>query len=190
MTVLYPVADTAEAALHAPRGYAARERDAAALGGTVCFVTEMTGPAFASREAALDAYAGRVEDNRPGAPPIAPEQRWRTLAPVASPDGRPLRRPPSRPSFADGHRWPAPADAPPLLWRLVVSYWRVETDAPKMAEAARKLRRSEAGRELDGAALSALAHQPLQAFRPQRPLDIGLFEAIRPEAPDLTIPDE
>jgi len=30
------------------------------------FVTEAVGPAFASREEALDAYAGRLDDERPG----------------------------------------------------------------------------------------------------------------------------
>ena len=38
--------------------------------------------------------------------------------------------------------------------------------------------------------LRALTQQPLQPVGPQRALDIGLFEAIRPEAPGETMPDE
>jgi hypothetical protein len=188
--ILYPVAETAEAALHAPRGHAARERDAEALGGRVRFVTEVTGPAFASREAALDAYAGRVEDERPGRPPLAPEMRWRKLTPVSSADGRPARRAAVKPVYREGRRWPAPQPPPPTLWRLEVSYWRIEAAVAAPGEAARRLRRSEAGRELDGTALNALANQPLQAVQPQRALDIGLFEIRLPEAPDIVVPDE
>ena len=59
--ILYPVAANAEAALAHPKGRAAREREARELAGApVRFVTEATGPGFASREAALAAYAGRL----------------------------------------------------------------------------------------------------------------------------------
>ena len=45
------------------------------------FVTEATGPAFATREAALDAYAGRLDDPRPGhGVTVAPEDRYCALA--------------------------------------------------------------------------------------------------------------
>ena len=80
--ILYPVAATAEAALARPKGRAAREREARTLAGApVRFVTEPTGPGFASREAALDAYAGHLDDPRPGhGVAIAPEDRYGSLA--------------------------------------------------------------------------------------------------------------
>jgi hypothetical protein len=83
MSVLYPVAASAEEALAKPRARAAREREARlAAGGDVAFATELAGPAFATREAALDAYAGRLDDERPGRraaplPRIAGARWWR-----------------------------------------------------------------------------------------------------------------
>jgi hypothetical protein len=198
MSILYPVADTPEAALHAARGHAARAREAERLaGGAVRFVTEPVGPAFSSREAALDAYAGRIEDERPGRPSPPPEARWTQLRPVsAAPGDKPRPRPPVKPVYREGRRWPSPpsstADAEPkTLWRLSVSYWRIEQAAVVPPEAAaRKLRRDVAAKDLDGAVLDALARQPLRPLRPQRALDIGLFEYRPPDAPDLIIPDE
>src|SRR5580658_4151828 len=80
--ILYPVAASAEAALARPMGRAAREREAAALAGAhVAFVSETVGPAFRTREAALDAYAGRLDDERPGhSAAVAPEDRYCALA--------------------------------------------------------------------------------------------------------------
>ena len=187
--ILYPVAETAEAALHAPRGYAEREQAARLLGGAVRFVTEVTGPAFATREAALDAYAGCVEDERPERPVLAPELRWRQLAPVSSADGRPTTQALERPSFRNGRRWPTPKPVA-TLWRLAVSYWRIEDTRSLPEGPARRMRRTDAGRDLDAAALTALSRQPMQAMRPQQPLDIGLFEVRLPEAPDTVMPDE
>jgi hypothetical protein len=191
MSVLYPVAQTAEAALQAPRGFAARERSARDIaGGAVAFVTEMVGPVFPSEEAALDAYAGRVDDDRPGRRvQVAPDQRWCALKPVAA---APLRkRRPIAPVNRDGRRWPQPhPEAFPTGWRLSVSYWKLGAaalDAP--SEPARKLRRS-GGEALPPEALKALARQPLQPVRPQQPLDIGLFETRPPEAPHIVMPDE
>ena len=55
--VLYPVAKNAEAALNAPLGRAAREREARTRAKTeVRFATEASGPAFESREAAMAAW--------------------------------------------------------------------------------------------------------------------------------------
>ncbi len=189
--ILYPVADTAEAALHAPRGYAARAREAESLAAAaVAFVSEAVGPAFATREAALNAYAGRVEDERPGGLLVPPEGRWRQLTPVSSPNGH-GHAAPAQPSYHDGRRWPVPEDAATILWRLSVSYWKIGGVAAELpSEAARKLRRGEAGRGLAGPALNALARQPLRAVKLQQPLDIGLFEMRPPEAPDTLIPDE
>jgi hypothetical protein len=198
MTILYPVAETPEAALHAARGFAARAREAERMaGGAVRFVTEAVGPAFSTREAALDAYVGLVEDERTGRPAPPTEARWRQLRPVSTPPGMtPKPRPPLRPVYRDGHRWPLPpADpgetAPATLWRLSVSYWRIETATAIAPEtAARKLRRDVGAKDLDAAVLDALARQPLRPLRPQRALDIGLFEFRPPDAPDLIIPDE
>ncbi|HTK36183.1 MAG TPA: hypothetical protein VL358_12980 [Caulobacteraceae bacterium] len=195
MSVLYPVADTAEAALHTPRGFAARARTAQTLAGeAVAFVTETVGPAFETEAAALDAYAGRLDDERPGRRvQVPPEARWCALRPVAAP-GTGRRRKAMEPVNKDGRRWPAPdPKAAPALWRLSVSYWRVgeaEVGLEAPAEAARKLRRRAGGEALDPAVLRSLARQPLQAVRPQQPLDIGLFETRPPEAPHILMPDE
>ena len=191
--ILYPVADSAERALHAPAGHAARERTAADLAGApVEFVTEAVGPAFATREAALDAYSGRVDDDRPGKPPLAPELRWCTLRPVAEAVKR--RRAPLKPSNRNGRRWPEPdpAKRPATLWRLSVSYWRIQAaEAAEPLSPARALRRDPAqGPALDSRALRRLAGQPLRPVKPQQPLDVGLFEVRPPEAPHLLIPDE
>ena len=192
MSVLYPIAASAEAALHAPVGFAARERNAEAVAGAaVHFVTEPVGPAFASEAAALDAYPGRLDDERPGRrAQVAPEARWCALRPVA-PEG--VRMKAQAPVNKDGRRWPArDPKAPGALWRLSVSYWRigVAATASEPAGPARRLRRQASGETLDAAALRALARQPLREVRPQQPLDVGLFEARMPEAPDRLIPDE
>ena len=191
--ILYPVAETAEAALHAPRGYAARAREAQALAaGAVAFVSEAVGPAFATREAALDAYAGRVEDDGAENGTVAPEARWGQLVPVSAPPGSRRAPPtPAKPTYRDGHRWPTPEDATPVLWRLSVSYWKIGAEEERLPSvAARHVRRGEAGRDLGGPALNALARQPLRPIKLQQPLDIGLFERRPPEAPDTLIPDE
>ena len=191
--ILYPVAETAEAALHAPRGYAARAREAESVAAAaVAFVSEAVGPAFATREAALDAYAGRVDDNRPGGGAVAPEGRWRNLVPVSAPaGGRHAPAAPAKPAYRDGHRWPVPQTDVPVLWRLSVSYWKISgAEVVLPAEAARHMRRDGAGRELGGPALNALTRQPLRPVKLQQPLDIGLFEMRCPEAPDTLIPDE
>jgi hypothetical protein len=179
MAILYPVAETAEAALHAARGFAARAREAEALAAReVHFVTEPVGPAFATQEAALAAF------------PEADGTGWRRLAPVTGEGAAPQA--PLRPVYRDGRRWPDVEGVQSPLWRLSVSYWRIggaEAVGPVL-DPARKLRRNETGRELKGAALNALARQPLRAVKPQQPLDVGLFEVRPPEAPDTLIPDE
>lgn len=194
MSVLYPVAENAEAALHAPKGYAARERSAEALAaGPVHFVTEAVGPAFATREAALDAYAGRLDDERPGhRRQTPPEARWCDLRPVSAAPPRKGRRP-VEPVNKDGRRWPRPdPKAQPPLWRLSVSYWRIggAQAVPVPQEPARAVRRRTGGEALDPAAVRALAHQPMRPVQPQQPLDIGLFETRPPEAPHIVMPDE
>lgn len=192
MTVLYPVAENAEAALTAPRGFAVRQREAERLAeGSVTFATDLVGPAFPSEAEALDAYAGRLDDERPERRmQVTPEARWCALRPVA-PKGKRRRRTVA-PINRDGRRWPVPdAAAQGPCWRLSVSYWRIGTGAPESpAEAARKLRRKAGAEGLDAASLRALAQQPLRAVRPQQPLDIGLFETRLPEAPHIIVSDE
>ena len=191
--ILYPVAETAEAALHAARGYAARAREAEALAGSgVAFVTETIGPAFQSREAALDAYVARRPVLAAEASTDAGADGWLTLVPVATETGgRVDRREPVRPAFKDGRRWPEPTRSAVVLWRLSVAFWRIGgQDIAAPLEAARRMRRDAASRDLGGPVLNALARQPLRALRPQQPLDIGLFETRPPEAPDTLIPDE
>jgi hypothetical protein len=174
--ILYPVAANAEQALAAPLGRAAREREAlAAAGEAVVFTTDPTGPAFATREAAVDAYGGLLDEP------------WRRLAEQILPGQRLAK---VEPTFQDGRRWPAPTAAPPrTAWRLMVSYWRIGTaERPIEAPQARKVRR--AGRPVDPETLRAIARQPLRPVEPQQPLDIGLFEVRPPDAPHIVMPDE
>lgn len=187
--ILYPVAANAPAALSAPLGRMARERQAAALAGQdVVFTTEPVGPAFATREAALDAFRGRLEDDRPGSTAqVAPEDRYCRLTEVVA-AGRPPG--PVQPVYRDGHRWPAPAARPATAWRVMVSYWRpvsaeVEREGPQARQARRK-----GAEDLDAQSLRALTRQPLQPVKLQQPLDIGLFEVRLPESPHIVVPDE
>jgi hypothetical protein len=194
VSILYPVAASAEAALARPQGRAAREREAVALAGaSVVFVTEATGPAFASREAALDAFAGRLDDPRPGhGVLVQPEDRYCALAERIE-GAIPA---PVEPAFTRGRRWPKPPARPArTVFRLVVSYWRVveavvAADPAPTADQARALRRRSEASQLSAAELRALAQQPLRPVKPQQPLEVGLFEAPAPEAPHILIPDE
>lgn len=188
--ILYPVAASATEALQAPRGRAARARDAERLAGeTVRFVSEETGPAFASREAALDAFAGRLDDERRGAGgALAPEDRYcllreRSEAPAPAP---------LEPAMSEGRRWAKrPRKKLETTFRLTVSYWKVGGEPERVVTPqARNLRRKADAAKLDPRQLRALAEQPLRPVRPQQPLDVGLFEAPAPEAPHILIPDE
>ena len=184
MSVLYPVAATAEAALAQPVGRAARESDAAALAsGAVEFVSEAVGPAFASHEEALAVYRSRIE--------AGPEERYCTLREVIDPAGGRRTPRPVKPSYREGRRWPQPKPPPATLWRLSISFWRIVEEARFSSLAqARQARRSTGADKLDAKTLRALARQPLRPLRPQQPLDVGLFEVGRPEAPHSLIPDE
>jgi hypothetical protein len=177
--ILYPVACNAEQALARPQGLAAREREALKLAGeAVVFTTDPTGPAFATREAALDAYRAVIDDHYARLSEQIIVQPGKTrLAPV-------------EPTFEDGRRWPTPPAEPPrTAWRLMVSYWRIATaERPIAAPQARQARR--AGQSLDTETLRAIARQPLRPVEPQQPLDIGLFEVRPPEAPHIVMPDE
>jgi len=190
--ILYPVAANAEQALSAPLARAAREREAQALAGEpVAFVVEAAGPRFATREAALDAYAGRLEDERPGrTASLPPEDRFLRLTETVA--ATRARAPaPLQPSYQDGRRWPQAKAPPPTTWRLMVSHWRIGA-APTVQPETRQARqaRRKGRQSLDPETIRALTQQPLQAVKPQQPLDIGLFEARLPESPHIIVPDE
>jgi hypothetical protein len=175
MSILYPIAAGAEGALAAPKGRAAREREAERLAQEpVAFIREFTGPVFKDEGEARAHWAGRLDDERPGQRvSVAPEDRFCELKPI-------IQR--SRIPFAPAH----------TVWRLSVAYWRIG-GAPEMAaetSQARKARRQKAGPAPDGETLDALANQPLRPIKPQQPLDIGLFEVRLPEAPHIVVPDE
>jgi len=185
--ILYPVATSAEQALSRPIGRAARESDARRRAGdAVAFVSDPVGPAFATREAALDAYRGRVDDDRTGATPEAEDRYCRLIEQVAEGAKRPAV---VQPTYADGHRWPEPPKPTRTVWRLSVSYWRIGTaERPLDAPQARQARKSK--QALDPQTLRAIAEAPLLPTKPQQPLDIGLFEIRPPEAPHIVMPDE
>src|SRR3954468_1128071 len=178
--ILYPVAANAEQALARPLGRAARESDARRrAGAAVVFATDLAGPAFATREAALEAYRERLDD-------VAAEDR--SCPPVEHAPGKP-RLGPVEPTYEDGHRWPAPPKAPKTAWRLSVSYLRIGTaDRPLDAPQARAVRRARTA--VDPDTVRAAARAPLRPIKPQQPLDIGLFETRPPEAPHIVMPDD
>jgi hypothetical protein len=191
--VAFPIAATAEAALARPLGRAARESQAVMLAGeSVAFVTEPVGPAFSSREAAMDAYAGRIDDERPGrGASVQPEDRFCQLRELMAtpPPRRTAKRTAKgmQPVYRDGRRWPAPLAPPQTVWRLSVSFWRVgAAPMPVVGEPVRRGRLANA----DPATLRRLAAEPLRSMKPQQPLDIGLFEYRLPEAPHIIVPDE
>lgn len=189
--VQYPVAPNAETALNRPLGRAAREREARGLAGAdVVFVTEQTGPAFPSMEAALDAWRGKVEDFRPGQiVTLPPEDRFCGLREVmAEGAGRPPR--PQKPAMRKGRRWPEPREAPQVVWRLSVSYWRIAAPQEIALDQARQARKDARAAALSPDRLQMLAAHPLRPVKPQQALDIGLFEARLPEDPGTIIPDE
>ncbi len=191
MTVRYPIAANPEAALNAPLGRAAREREATELlGEPAQFVRELSGPAFETREAALKAYAGRIDETGTGL--VQPEDRYCELMEVAAPvHGEAPRAGQAQPVFAGGRRWPEPKRMLKTVWRLSVGYWRPVSQAPAQPlDQARRLRRSEEAERLDPETLRRVARMPLRAVKPQQPLDIGLFETPLPENPEIIIPDE
>ena len=194
--VRYPIAATAEAALSGPIGRAAREREAGTIASAeVAFATEAVGPAFATREAALEAYGGRVDDERPGgASPVQPEDRYCELRELAAAVPSRSKAPrPVRPIYRGGRRWPTPQPPPQTVWRLSVSFWRIQPNAPQPVleyPPARPAARAGVSEAPDIQALQARVAQPLRPLKPQQPLDIGLFEVRPPEAPHILMPDE
>ncbi len=183
VTVLYPIAADAEAALDRPLGRAARAREAREIAGEpVNFVSEDVGPTFATREAALERFADRLDGELRQ---VAPEDRYCALRELAEAPPAPVD-----PVFVDGRRWPKPAKSVKRGFRLSVSYWRIGAAEAEQPPQARAARRRVEGATLTAETLRAIARQPLRPVRPQQPLDIGLFEAPTPEAPHIVIPDE
>lgn len=184
--ILYPIAVSVDQALNSPVARATREREARERAGEeVAFVQELAGPGFSTREAALAAYAGRLDEIGAGTPP-APEDRYCRLVEVIAPGAKPPDE--RRPVLRQGQRWPTPAAPPATIWRISVSYWRIggaDAPLPPQARAVRKT-----GEDLDAQALRAIVRAPLRPIRPQKALDIGLFEVRPPEAPHILMPDE
>jgi hypothetical protein len=163
--VLFPIGPNPEAALAAPIGRAGLESAARRLvGGAVSFARELAGPAFDTREDALAAYRGRLDDDGVF---VAPEDRFCDLQAVLAPGKTPRR----------------------IVWRLSLGYWKSEGGAVT-APQARQARRKAHNADLDALALNAIAEQPLRPLHPQKALDIGLFEIRLPENPAVIIADE
>jgi hypothetical protein len=189
--VRYPVAASAQAALSAPLGRAARASDAGAVaGGAVEFASELVGPGFATRDAALDAYAGRLDDEREGRRvSLDAGDRYLALVELAAPKAKTPAA--VQPVYADGRRWPKAAARPPAtVWRLSVRYWRVVGERPLLEPSEAPVARERKLSELDAKALRDRLAEPLRSPKPQKALDIGLFEFVPPDAPHLIIPDE
>lgn len=181
MSILYPVARSAEEALRAPQGHAARAHEAESVAaGAVNFVSEAIGPVFATREALAETFKTVLD------------QAWCIPLPLAA--GRKPKSP-VKPIFRDGLRWPKPKPLnnkthTAVVWRLSISYWRTEGEDHATAGHARKLRRHPGSAALSPKTLNTLTNQPLRPVAPQQPLDIGLFEIHPPEAPHIIMPDE
>lgn len=189
--IRYPVAQNAEAAFSAPMARAARASEAEALAGAaVEFVSEVAGPAFDSREAALSAYAGRLDDERPEhRVSIEPEDRYCALIEMAA--GPVAPKPVMQPTYRNGRRWPKPNAPRPTVWRLSIRYWRVAVAQPLLqAEPPSAPRTGRKTAPLDAKALRERLGEPLRSLKPQQPLDIGLFEVRPPEAPHILMPDD
>lgn len=190
MTVRYPIASSAEAALTKPLGRAVREREARETAGEeVEFVRELAGSPFETREAAVQMYVGLVDEE--GLRPVPPEDRFCELVEVIASEGRRRVGDQAEPVCRDGHRWPKPKRTLKTAYRLSVGYWRPVSARPPVPVAqARSARKREESRRLTAAELRAIASQPLQPVKPQQALDIGLFEVFAPGQPHILMPDE
>lgn len=178
---LYPIATDVDTALKAGVKVAARESEAQKLASAhVVFASEWVGPAYDSRDAALDAWAGRVEDDREGhgfSP--APEARFCKL----------ICRPASL-----GAKDRKSREKTGTVWQLSVSYWKImaapQASARPAKEQARKVRKSAKAKALTPEEVRELAQAPLMPYRLQKGLDFGLFDYIPPDNPNIVIADE
>ncbi len=203
--VLYPVARSATQALDALRTgqpRAARTREALDVArmilahAEVRFVTEDVGPGYDTYAQALAAWSQWVDDPKGGSR-LEPQDRFASLRQVIAPEVRPHVRESARATFKDNRRWTLPQDpAPASVWRLSLSYWKIldpseaGLPAPPPGVQARTLRRSRKAVDVPAETVKALTQQPMSAFKPQKALDIGLFEFRPPDQPHLIIPDE
>lgn len=198
--VAYPVASDAHDAIarlrsgDAPRAVREKEAELAAR-ARIAFVTQTVGPVFDTREEALDAWAGLVEDDRKGRAfmPADSNRFCQLTCRIRDPKrGKPK---PMQPVFADGERWPKREAPPASVWQLSISYWKILTvaqvrpGAPTTAQA-RQLRRRQSAKDLTPEEIAALSQSPLMAARPQKALDFGLFDFPLPENPAIIIADE
>jgi hypothetical protein len=199
--IAYPIAANAHDALtrlkagEPPRAVREKEAELAAR-ARVAFVTETVGPVYETREDALEAYAGWVEDDRKGClfMPDAADRYCLLICRIRDPKrGKPK---PMQPVFAEGERWPKKHEPSASVWQLSLSYWKVMTVAQAKAAGippigqARHLRKRANGRDLTPEEIMALSQGPLMAARPQKALDFGLFDFPLPENPAIIIADE
>ena len=199
--IAYPIAAGAHEALtrlKAGEGLrAVREKEAElAAKARVVFVTETTGPLYETRDEALDAYAGLVEDDRKGRTFMPADSDRFCLLTCRIRDHKRSKVQPVQPVFAGGQRWPQKRESVASVWQLSLSYWKIMTVAQAKAAGippigqARHLRKKAAGRELTPEEIAALSQGPLTAARPQKALDFGLFDFPLPENPAIIIADE
>ncbi|MDC7682605.1 hypothetical protein PQU92_04920 [Asticcacaulis sp. BYS171W] len=186
--IAYPIAHNAlEIALNWPDSglrTAAREREASDLSGKpVTFVRETLEPAFPSEAAARQHYDALL--NAPFAALVCGFER------TAKPRTR------TAPVMREGQRWPTLPAGPAPQWKLSIGYWKIGSLRARLKPPsitphlqARAVRKKALDIELTPEEVRALAHAPLMAYRPQKALDIGLFEFIPPDNPDIIIPDE
>jgi hypothetical protein len=164
---------------------AVREKEAEMTADArVAFVTEPAGPVFETKDAALAAYAGLLNDDNRFCQLVCRPREVKRLA------SKPLK-----PIFKDGERWPK-KEPVATVWQLSVSYWKILTIAQIRAAGlppvgqARHLRKKSTGKDLTPEEIIALSQSPLLAARPQKALDFGLFDFPLPENPGIIIADE
>jgi len=199
--IAYPIAPDAHEALTRLRAgeglRAVREKEAELTAqARVAFVTQTVGPVYETRDEALNAYAGLVEDDRKGHlfMPADSDRFCRLTCRIRDPKrGKPQ---PMQPVFAEGQRWPQKREPVASVWQLSLSYWKIMTVAQAKAAGippigqARHLRKKATGRNLTPEEIAALSQGPLTAARPQKALDFGLFDFPLPENPAIIIADE
>ena len=190
--IAYPIAAHASDILKglSPIDLAAREREATEIAGArVIFVSETLDPGFATREEAQTHFT-RV------CPGLIEQAYAQIKCRMIKPSKTAKRL---EPSFETGRRWPQAKRPPDSQWQLTLSYWKPfpasagaasDPDHINPALQARAMRKQELGLTLTPTELRALAHTPMIAYRPQKALDVGLFEYRPPDDPTILIPDE
>lgn len=187
--IAYPIAHNAlDIVLNWASGtlpVAERERDACERSAKdVTFVRETLDPAFPSEAAAQAHYAQLLSE--PFASLICTFERTRL-------PGR------AEATRRNGQRWSGTPHAPPAQWKLSLSYWKIglkraasakPASGPSIPVQARAVRKKALDVPLSAEEVQALAHAPLMAYRPQKALDIGLFEFVPPDNPGIIIADE